>query len=899
MDICSDTDCSGRNSGKLWKSLATSGPLGGLAGAVAVTLAKMTGREGEVVDAVGVPYELLQWADSEDANSVIERLYSQASVKSIEVVKPRPGKASFQITATSNESLRSARLLLEENLKHQVEYQLRKQQTERMEEDLRATNAEFESGQRVEFSIPENLIGLVIGKGGARVTKVKEETGVERVFVDTNSRVVRIRGRDPEAVKKARAMLEYVEVAMPLTQGQARIVIGERRRNIAEITRKSGCVNITVEKDHFLRFVGTKSCVRLAQDLVETHLDYEEKITRLRKDELQIQKQLSKIDADFRDYPAAMNRNKPQRREAGAQPTQEDSTSTGSTSTAASAMAVEPKTKADSATSTNNNNNNDYNQQKSSSSSAASKNSNNKNKSRGQIQQSGEEDSDKPDIRTSTASQSTVRQTTQIKDNRTEKAPVAGTPNGKANSADDGKRKAGNNKKPTQGLPEASLVPQSKGSEQQTLSVNAASNSIVNKEKSGKSKGKNKSNNKASKDKASQEPPKAVKIDEVNSEKKKTGELATVEIATTAENGKKKAATKKQSIKAKQQDTQSKEPRQEEQEKLQTGDTKQYVAPGKQNKKNNSSNSSKSSKPEEASEEKSSTQVPVDNTKSKPAEEDKAGVPLSRNQLRRQRAKQQKEREQQQQQQKGGAMTATVPKNEFSKVTKEVEVAPATSAPIAPATASGSSSAPTKKNKSKAAKQNKAGKQPQSQPDPVKDSTSAAVVETSSSKKESSEPAPSKDKKSSKGADSAEELGKSKSKRNKKQQNKSSADSNKDNSTKEKTSTSQETAGETHSTTAAESEKQQERGQPTGSQQASGNKPKRSNNKSAKAKQKSNANTDVAPATENMKPNQPSAAATHVVGNVKKQAQRKRNTNSAIKKENTNLPATSKGEEKI
>mmetsp|Transcript_21682 Transcript_21682/g.42589 ORF Transcript_21682/g.42589 Transcript_21682/m.42589 type:complete len:858 (-) Transcript_21682:1312-3885(-) len=857
----------------------------------------MTGREGEVVDAVGVPYELLQWADSEDANSVIERLYSQASVKSIEVVKPRPGKASFQITATSNESLRSARLLLEENLKHQVEYQLRKQQTERMEEDLRATNAEFESGQRVEFSIPENLIGLVIGKGGARVTKVKEETGVERVFVDTNSRVVRIRGRDPEAVKKARAMLEYVEVAMPLTQGQARIVIGERRRNIAEITRKSGCVNITVEKDHFLRFVGTKSCVRLAQDLVETHLDYEEKITRLRKDELQIQKQLSKIDADFRDYPAAMNRNKPQRREAGAQPTQEDSTSTGSTSTAASAMAVEPKTKADSATSTNNNNNNDYNQQKSSSSSAASKNSNNKNKSRGQIQQSGEEDSDKPDTRTSTASQSTVRQTTQIKDNRTEKAPVAGTPNGKANSADDGKRKAGNNKKPTQELPEASLVPQSKGSEQQTLSVNAASNSIVNKEKSGKSKGKNKNNNKASKDKASQEPPKAVKIDEVNSEKKKTGELATVEIATTSENGKKKAATKKQSIKAKQQDTQSKEPRQEEQEKQQTGDTKQYVAPGKQNKKNNSSNSSKSSKPEEASEEKSSTQVPVDNTKSKPAEEDKAGVPLSRNQLRRQRAKQQKVREQQQQ--KGGAMTATVPKNESSKVTKEVEVAPATSTPIAPATASGSSSAPTKKNKSKAAKQNKAGKQPQSQPDPVKDSTSAAVVETSNSKKESSEPAPSKDKKSSKGADSAEELGKSKSKRNKKQQNKSSADSNKDNSTKEKTSTSQETAGETHSTTAAESEKQQERGQPTGSQQASGNKPKRSNNKSAKAKQKSNANTDVAPATENMKPNQPSAAATHVVGNVKKQAQRKRNTNSAIKKENTNLPATSKGEEKI
>ncbi|GBG23865.1 Fragile X mental retardation syndrome-related protein 1 [Hondaea fermentalgiana] len=257
---------------------------------------------GDLRDGVNVPYELLQWSQSDDAKAVAEKIRGKTDATAIDLVSARPGKASFQISAASADCLRAARSLLETHLSFQIEYQQRKQQTEKMEEDLRATNAEFETGQRVEFSVPENLIGLVIGKGGARVTKVKEDTGVERIIVDARTRVVRIRGRDPEAVRRARDMLEYEEIALPLQPGQPRTIIGERGRNIAEIMRKSGCVNIMVEKDRFLRIVGTKKAVQLAQDLVETQLEYEQKMSSLRVNEANIQRQLSAIDANYRDF---------------------------------------------------------------------------------------------------------------------------------------------------------------------------------------------------------------------------------------------------------------------------------------------------------------------------------------------------------------------------------------------------------------------------------------------------------------------------------------------------------------------------------------------------------------------------------------------------------------------
>lgn len=175
-----------------------------------------------------------------------------------------------------------------------------------MEQDLKATNAEFENGQRVEFSVPEALIGLVIGKAGANVNKVKELTGVDRIVVDTKTRAVRIRGGDPAQVKRARGMLEFQETVLPIDMSQVGSVIGEKGKNLTDVWKKSGCIHVNLEtgnnaEQRFLRLVGTKQSVQLAQDLIETQLEFQKRLFGLKQEELTIKKQLDRIDSEFRE----------------------------------------------------------------------------------------------------------------------------------------------------------------------------------------------------------------------------------------------------------------------------------------------------------------------------------------------------------------------------------------------------------------------------------------------------------------------------------------------------------------------------------------------------------------------------------------------------------------------
>ena len=46
------------------------------------------------------------------------------------------------------------------------------------------------SGQRIEFNVPQDLIGLIIGKKGARIQEVQAETGVHDILIDGNTGMV-------------------------------------------------------------------------------------------------------------------------------------------------------------------------------------------------------------------------------------------------------------------------------------------------------------------------------------------------------------------------------------------------------------------------------------------------------------------------------------------------------------------------------------------------------------------------------------------------------------------------------------------------------------------------------------------------------------------------------------
>jgi len=257
-------------------------------------------------DSVQVPYDLLQWIDTPEAEVVIRKVKSSSNAREIKLIKERPGKASLEVQDDSIDSVVAACALLENQLNFQVEFQSKKSYFEKLDNDLKATRNEFNEGLRVAFSVPESLLGLVIGKGGANVNKVKEATGVDKVVVDNKTRTVRIRGADPEAVAKAREMLEFQEIVLPINPADIRGVLGERGRKISEIWRKSNCVNINAETfgddNHAIRIVGTKNAVDLARKLIDQQVACEEEMRKLVQSELSLKRELKKIDADFREF---------------------------------------------------------------------------------------------------------------------------------------------------------------------------------------------------------------------------------------------------------------------------------------------------------------------------------------------------------------------------------------------------------------------------------------------------------------------------------------------------------------------------------------------------------------------------------------------------------------------
>lgn len=134
----------------------------------------------------------------------------------------------YEVIATDEDSAQRAIALLNFHVSHQMELADIRARNEALESDFEAARAEFREGKRVEFEIPHDMVGVVIGKKGANVNRVQEETGVDRIIVDSelSPPVVRIRGASAAAVAHARRLLEYVVERVPLSRSQMAWVIG-------------------------------------------------------------------------------------------------------------------------------------------------------------------------------------------------------------------------------------------------------------------------------------------------------------------------------------------------------------------------------------------------------------------------------------------------------------------------------------------------------------------------------------------------------------------------------------------------------------------------------------------------------------------------------------------------
>ena len=94
---------------------------------------------------------------------------------------------SVAIDAPSKESAQLARSLIETHLKLQSKLRVAESRLQKVQTDLFSAQGEVASGMMIDFAIDPELVGLALGKKGARIKQIEQETKVHSINVTGES----------------------------------------------------------------------------------------------------------------------------------------------------------------------------------------------------------------------------------------------------------------------------------------------------------------------------------------------------------------------------------------------------------------------------------------------------------------------------------------------------------------------------------------------------------------------------------------------------------------------------------------------------------------------------------------------------------------------------------------
>lgn len=141
-------------------------------------------RPPSVSERVQVPPELSSFASEPKFQQILLRVKEQTNVNFIAVNRVADNVVeSVAIDAASKESAELAKNLIETHLKLQMKIKAAENRLQKVQTDLFSTQGEIAAGHVVECSVNPELIGLAIGKKGARIKQIETETGVSSINV--------------------------------------------------------------------------------------------------------------------------------------------------------------------------------------------------------------------------------------------------------------------------------------------------------------------------------------------------------------------------------------------------------------------------------------------------------------------------------------------------------------------------------------------------------------------------------------------------------------------------------------------------------------------------------------------------------------------------------------------
>ena len=206
----------------------------------------------------------------------------------------------------STKALQMGKMLLELHMKHQGDMTRIHSANEVLQKKLESKRLAREKGVRIQFPVPKNLIGLVVGKAGKNIKDVKQATKVDSIEVDQNGPSIIVTGPTEQSVEDAREMLEFVEEKMPVKTEQVGWLIGRGGKNFKELQEKTKVTRLNVDKNtNTVILVGNKTAVAAAQLYITTHLEYLAEYDKELSESEALRKELRQVALRDGDYAEA------------------------------------------------------------------------------------------------------------------------------------------------------------------------------------------------------------------------------------------------------------------------------------------------------------------------------------------------------------------------------------------------------------------------------------------------------------------------------------------------------------------------------------------------------------------------------------------------------------------
>jgi len=270
-----------------------------------MTDANATQKNSALVD---IPLEVIDYFH--DSNSDVLKVLSNAAIDT--TVEVQPEKRRLVITSSLGSSLEAVEKLVKDHLDLVLSQvaPLYKQLSE--VKNQKRSQIAYE-----EFAVPYSLMSLAIGPRGTNINAARDMPGV--LGVDNSPKFVATKGiqlfkviaKDAETAKKARSLIEYVKVAVPVHHAYVGKIIGKGGAVIQDIVDKSEVQRVNIDPESKnpgpnaeinFHFTGLRSNVEMAKSMVNLQVQIQRDVEKFRNEMHAIKMETTR---QFRPKPVA------------------------------------------------------------------------------------------------------------------------------------------------------------------------------------------------------------------------------------------------------------------------------------------------------------------------------------------------------------------------------------------------------------------------------------------------------------------------------------------------------------------------------------------------------------------------------------------------------------------